>query len=217
MATYPAHLPNSVFIQRKIQLMDLGFSHKEAKLLLKYISKYHVYILKYDSVLFAAIFYCSYMFFIVNNEKRMKKGLVYKILNKWKNKKNHKAKYADYFYLYDKLSLFGKCVESREHIREGIEELEIDEFSISKMLLIYYYEKQSEDDDMVIFKRIIDNYSHLFYSSLHRLRFLLKIEDFVRTKYNWSMFLTVHNDVRNIDCQLPQELLDSVQRKLFTT
>ncbi len=226
MATNPVHLPNSEFTFYKHQLMDLGFSHKEAKILLKYISKRRETIFKYKSIHFADIYHGCFDFFVFGKSKRSQNLLVYKILNKWKNKKNHRVEYADFFYLYDKLSSLGKFMNPTGYYEDGedsediywidtMEEIQVDEIFITQMLSVYYHEKENENDDLLIFKRFIDYHRYICKNRSHELHFRQGIKEFYRRKELWSIFLTAHNDIRNIHFQLPKELLDNIHTKLF--
>jgi hypothetical protein len=200
-------ISNINFKLYKKQLIALGFRHKEAKTLLKYIIRYHIEFCSYDKLLFADIYY--FYEFIIECEYKNKLSrfvlLVKKIINNWLYRNYN----YDYEFLFSKLSLFGDFIPWARIYAD------IEVINITKMLSLYYHQKEIENDDIKIFTDIIEYVPHAFCNESHKLHFINEISGLFKTKTNWETFLTTHEDVRNINYQLPQELIDSVYRKLF--
>ena len=192
---------NSLFLMYKKQLINLGFRHKEAKILLKYIIKYYDNILIHKSIVFADIYYCYELFFEYEPSDPFSK-LVCRILNKWVNNNNH---YSEYWYLYDKLYNFGEYIHWAK-IFVGIEAT-----FITKILSLYYHKKQNEQDDILIMKEIIYNNLIMFSNKDHANNFLKNIEQLFITRRNWKIFIK-KNESNNY--QLPQELIDNIYKYL---
>ncbi len=198
-------ISNVKFKLYKTQLINLGFRHKEAKILLKYIIKYYNNILSNNSIHFADIYYYYKYFFKYEEKDDSFSELVYKILNKWVNNNYNNADHDEYYYLYDKLCLFG------DYIPWARIYADIDSVHISSILSLYYHKKETETNDILIFKEIVDTNSYMFCNKNHGIYFFEKIEELFRTKINWNIFLTAHS----INNQLPQELIEHIYKFLL--
>ncbi len=200
-------ISNINFKLYKNQLITLGFRHKEAKTLLKYIIKYYIEFCSYDKILFADIYYL-YECIIDSEYKNLLSKfclLVKKIINNWfYNNYNY-----DYEFLFSKLSLFGEFIPWAKIFAD------IETIDITKILSLYYHQKEIENDDIKIFKEIIEYVPHAFCNESHKLHFFDKIVRLFRTKINWKIFLKEHDDVINLKYQLPQELIDNIYKNLF--
>ncbi len=195
---------NNNFIMYKRQLIKLGFRHKEAKMVLKYIIKYYEHVL-YDSINLADIYYFNDLFFMYEQPDPFSK-IVSKIFNKWIRNNNDEShnnyeSHNYYFNLFNKLCCFG---EFTPWFRIDVS---IERINIAKMLSIYYHKKDILNDDILIFKDIIDSNPLMFSSKTHSTHFFEKISKLYKTKQNWEIFI-------NLNHKLPQELLDIIYEYL---
>ena len=190
---------NILFLVYKKQLISLGFRHKEAKILLKYIIKYYDNIILNNSINFADIYYFYDYFFLYEFNDPFSK-LVYTILNKWVNNNHH----DEYSYLYSKFTSFGEYVPWSNIF------VDLERVDISKILSLYYHKKQNEQNDVLVIKEIINKNPNMFSNNSHAVCFFERIEIFFRTRINWKIFVTAV-DSNNI---LPKELIDNIYNYL---
>ncbi len=194
---------NSLFLKYKKQLISLGFSHREAKTVLKYIIKYYDNVLIHKSIIFADIYY-FYEFFFQYEPRDPFSKLICRILNKWAN--NNKKNYSKYWYLYGKLYDFGEYIP---HVKLFVE---IESVAIAKILSLYFHKKQNEKDDILIMKDIIDNNMTMFYNEEHANVFFQHFKRLFRTKMNWKIFIK-EIESNNI-YKLPVELIDTIYENI---
>ena len=191
---------NILFVMYKKQLIGLGFRHKEAKILLKYIIKYYDNILIHKLIIFADIYY-FYEYFFEYEPRDPFSILVCKILNKWVHNNTH----TEYNYLYGRLHAFG------EYIPWARMFVDLESIFITKILSLYYHKKQNEQDDILIMKEIIYNNLVMFTNEDHANIFFNQIAEFFRTSINWKIFIKNNNNLDyNSNYYLPQELMDNI-------
>ena len=159
---------NILFVMYKKQLIGLGFRHKEAKILLKYIIKYYDNILIHKLIIFADIYY-FYEYFYEYEPRDPFSILVCKILNKWVHNNTH----TEYNYLYGRLHAFG------EYIPWARMFVDLESIFITKILSLYYHKKQNEQDDILIMKEIIYNNLVMFTNEDHANIFFNQIYIFL--------------------------------------
>ncbi len=193
------HLSNSNLKLYKTKLISMGFRHKSAKKMLKYIIKNNNILLEH-SINIASLQYWYGMLF---HYKRSYPIRI--IIAEWVNT----TKCEHYWYLVRKLRSFEYNI------------LPLSDFSvninpdyITKMLYIYYHEKEiePEKDDILIFKEFIDEHLYIFIDEEHANFFLEQIKDLFRIINNWKIFVTKSSKYRY---NLPIELFENVRNYYF--
>jgi len=178
-------ISNKQFKIYKKQIINIGFTHRESKYILKHLIKNFPQLLIYDNILFIDLMYVHYYHYYNPYSDYKCNPLIKKIIHKWIINNHGLCNYkCNYCKLNSLLLDFGSFMEWSNIF------LEIPQIYITEMLIYHYHKIDKKPEYNYIYLKPIsseDNY-YIFFSDKHKMHFYNKVNNYNMNLRNFNIF-----------------------------